>query len=118
MKTLVQQFETMRSQITVQSTAANKAKLTFQMIKLKHYHHVPNFFFFPLPEITTTGLPVHSWQGKSPSMISVQSCRAEGAEGAKLAAAHLERAKCLFHSDSMHSGDYCDGTAVATVVWL
>lgn len=31
------------------------------------------------------------------------------AEGAKLASAHLERAKCLLHSGSMHSGDYCDG---------
>lgn len=76
MRTLVQLFETLHSQITVQSTAANKAKLTFQMIKLKHYHHVPYFFFHP--EITTTGLPVQSWQGQSPSMISVQSCWAEG----------------------------------------
>lgn len=44
MRTLVQQFETLHSQITVQSTTGNKAKLTFQMIKLKHYHHVPCFF--------------------------------------------------------------------------
>lgn len=47
MRTLVQQFETLHSQITVQSTRGNKAKLTFQMIKLKHYHHVP--FFTPFP---------------------------------------------------------------------
>lgn len=47
MRTLVQQFETLHSQITVQSATGNKAKLTFQMIKLKHYHHVP-YFFFPL----------------------------------------------------------------------
>lgn len=45
MRTLVQQFETLHSQITVQSTTGNKAKLTFQMIKLKHYHYVPHFFF-------------------------------------------------------------------------
>lgn len=45
MRTLVQQFETLHSQINVQSTTGNKAKLTFQMIKLKHYHHVPCFFF-------------------------------------------------------------------------
>lgn len=44
MRTLVQQFETLHSQITVQSTTGNKAKLTFQMIKQKHYHHVPYFF--------------------------------------------------------------------------
>lgn len=50
MRTLAQQFETLHSQITVQSTRGNKAKLTFQMIKLKHYHHVPNFFFSPRSE--------------------------------------------------------------------
>lgn len=36
--TSVQQFETLPSQITVQSTTGNEAKLTFQMIKLKCYH--------------------------------------------------------------------------------
>lgn len=46
-------------------------------------------------------------------MISVQSCWAEGAE---LAGAHLEQAKCLLHSSSMHSGDYCDGAVVVMVV--
>lgn len=50
MRTLVQQFETLHSQITVQSTRGNKAKLTFQMIKLKHYHHVPFFPPFPRSE--------------------------------------------------------------------
>ncbi|CAB1416060.1 unnamed protein product [Pleuronectes platessa] len=35
--------------------------------------------------------------------------------GAKLASAHLERAKCLLHSGSMHSGDYCDGAAAVMV---
>lgn len=50
MRTLVQQFETLHSQITVQSTTGNKAKLTFQMIKLKHYHHVPLFFSSPRSE--------------------------------------------------------------------
>ncbi|KAF0043458.1 hypothetical protein F2P81_004795 [Scophthalmus maximus] len=38
--------------------------------------------------------------------------------GAKLASAHLERSKCLLHSGSMHSGDYCDGAAAVMVVWL
>lgn len=50
MRTLVQQFETLHSQITVQNTRGNKAKLTFQMIKLKHYHHVPYFFSSPRSE--------------------------------------------------------------------
>lgn len=38
--------------------------------------------------------------------------------GAKLAGAHLKRAKCLFYSGSTHTGDYCDGAAVVRVVWL
>ena len=50
MRTLVKQFETVHSQINVQSTRGNKAKLTFQMIKLKHYHHVPPFFSSPRSE--------------------------------------------------------------------
>lgn len=47
MRTLVQQFQTLHSQIMVQSTTGNKAKLTFQMIKLKHYHYVTHFFSSP-----------------------------------------------------------------------
>lgn len=45
MRTLVQQFETLHSQITVQSATGNKAKLTFQMIKPKQCHYV--LYFFP-----------------------------------------------------------------------
>ena len=79
MRTLAQQFETLHSQITVQSTTANKAKLTFQMIKLKHYHHVPCFFFFfSSPRSQQLVCQFRAGRGKTPSMISVQGCRAEG----------------------------------------
>lgn len=66
MSTLVQQFETLHSQITVQSTTGNKAKRTFQMIKLKHYHHVP-LFFPPLDQnnwfasLVLAGAKAHLW---------------------------------------------------------
>lgn len=83
------------------------------MIKLKHYHHVP-YFFFPL-------LDHNNWYASS-ELAGAKPIYDFSSElpgwGAKLAGAHLERAKCLLHSGSMHSGDYCDGAAAVMVVWL
>lgn len=83
------------------------------MIKLKHYHYVTHFFFPPLDH--------NNWFGSS-DLAGVKPIYDFSSEllgwGAKLAGAHLERAKCLLCSGSMHTGDYCDGAAAVMVVWL
>lgn len=91
-----------RLQIIIQSTTGNKAKLTFQMNKLKHYHHVPPILFLP----RSGQLVCQFSAGIDKAHLWFQFKTAVW--GAKLAGAHLEPAKCLLHSGSMHSGDYCE----------
>lgn len=86
------------------------------MIKLKHYHYPPHF-----PPFFLTPIDHNNWFG-STELARANSIYDFSSEllgwGAKLASAHLERAKCLLYSGSMHTGDYCDGVAAVTVVWL
>lgn len=87
------------------------------MIKLKHYHYPPLHFF----SLFFTPIDHNNWFG-STELAGANSIYDFSSEllgwGAKLASAHLERAKCLLYSGSMHTGDYCDGVAAVTVVWL
>lgn len=86
LRTLIQQFEILPSQNTVQSTTGKKAKPAIQMIKLKCYYLPPYYYkyfycflfvcFVFL--ITTTGLAVQSWQGQIPSLIPLESYWVEG----------------------------------------
>lgn len=78
------------------------------MIKLKHYHHVLCFFlnnWFASLELAGAKL-VYDF------ISELSGC------GAKLDGTHLEQAKCLLPSGSLHIGDSCNGAVVVMVVWL
>ena len=114
--TRVCRYETRPSQITVQSTTGNKAKQPFQMIKLKHYHHVPGMYYydFSYPRLEQLVCPSSATGAKLVYDFSSECCLADGGQVGQSPSG----AKRWLYSGSMHTGDYSDGGAAVMAVWL